>query len=120
MESPLIQNGQLTLDTHGQLTSAPDIQTQMNVTVGAYNCIYDANLNSFLVTYLADIPQGGFSSTTITNIVVAAYTSTMIAQKLISNLQVSVRQDTISYVTINIKAIDAEGNPLSLSWTNLQ
>ena len=118
--SPLIQNGDLVLTDSGLLQSAPDIQTQMTVTVSAYNCIYNSNVNSNLLPSLTGIPRGGWNSSAIANTVVAAYTPIMLVQRIISDLNVSVSFPSLSYVTIKISAIDSEGNPITLSWTNTQ
>jgi hypothetical protein len=117
-QSPLIKNGDLVLTDRGLLQAAPDIQTQMTVTVSAYNCIYNSNLQSDLIPYLSGIPRGGWNLNAINNIVVAAYTLTMIPQQLISNLTVTTIPQTLSFITIKISALDQENNPINLTWTN--
>lgn len=120
MNSPLIQDGALSLTSNGLLQDAPDIKTQMTVTVSAYNCIYNPNLQSDLIPFLTGIPIGGWNRIAIVNIVVAAFTLIMIPQGLINNLQVSVVQLTLNTILIKISALDLEGNNVSLNWTNSQ
>lgn len=117
--SPLISNMQLSLDAKGDLTFAPDIQTQMPVTLTAYHCIYDYTIDSGLLPYLRSIPSGGFNVDTITTIVTAAY-QTLISQGVITDLQIAVIPVSTSYVTINITAQDASGNTVTLNWDNTQ
>ncbi len=115
--SPLISNGQLSLTNTGDLVTAPDIQTQMTVTLTAYNCIYDYTIKSALITYLRTIPVGGFNANTIKNIITSAY-QTLIQQSIITNLQIAVIPITSQYITINITADDAQGMPIVLTWDN--
>lgn len=115
--SPLIANGVLSLSPTGDLMSAPDIQTQMTVAIGAYHCIYDNTVDSLLIPYLSSIPIGGFKNNTITNIVVNAY-KPMITANLITNLQVAILAQVLSNLTIKVSAIDNQGNSAVLSWSN--
>jgi hypothetical protein len=119
-QSPLIQNGELVLTDQGLLQAAPDIQTQMNISVSAYDCIYNSKLQSDLIPYLSGIPRGGWNLNAINNIVVAAYALTMIPQKLISNLTVTTIPQTLNFITIKISALDRENNPIQLTWNNAQ
>jgi len=118
-QSPLIANGSLSLNTSGDLMMSPDIQTQMPVSLAAYNCIYDYTINSQLIPYLSSIPVGGFTPNTIKNIITNSYKS-LIKQGIITNLQISVVFITQSVVNININAADAIGNPITLTWDNTQ
>lgn len=118
MDSPLIKDGALSLTPQGLLQDAPDIVTQMTVTLSAYQCMYNALINSGLIEYLKGIPKGGFSTTAVTNIVTAAYTPILIAQNIISNFTVAVRSLTINTIFIKINAVDQFGNPITLNWTN--
>lgn len=116
-QSPLIKDGDLVLDDAGQLESAPDIVTQCTVSVGAYHCMYDSAINSGLIPFLEGIPIGGRNNQAIVNIVKAAF-QPLISQNLLSNLTIGVVVQTLSYITIKIKAIDPQQNPVSLSWSN--
>ncbi len=118
MNSPLIKNGALSLTPEGLLQDAPDIETQMTVTVGAYQCMYSNLVNSQLIPYLTSIPVGGFSTNATINIVKSAYQLIMIATGLISGLTISVVPLTVSTILIKINAIDKKGSPISLNWTN--
>lgn len=118
MNSPLIKNGALSLTPQGLLQGAPDIETQMPVTISAYKCMYSSNVDSQLIPYFSGIPLGGFSTDAITNIVSAAYQPIMIADGLISDLTISAAPLTINTVLIKVNAIDKEGSPISLNWTN--
>ncbi len=115
--SPLIANGILSLSSTGDLLSAPDIETQMTVAIGAYHCIYDSTVDSLLIPYLESIPVGGFKNSTITNIVVNAY-KPMIIANLITNLQISILAQVLSNITIKVSATDNQGNSTVLSWSN--
>lgn len=115
--SPLISDGSLSLSTTGDLTPALDIVTQMAVGIAAYNCIYDSTVNSALIPYLNNKLLGTTNRSTLTNIVVSAYQS-MITAKIISNLKVSIRSQTISTVNINVSAVDDQGNQISINWIN--
>lgn len=117
-ESPLIINGDLVLTDTGLLDGALDIETQMTVTVSAYDCIYDSNLNSPLIPLLQQIPNAASSINLISNAVVSAYTPIMITNQLISSLQVAVQPLAVGYVSIKISAVDTENNQLNLKWTN--
>lgn len=114
--SPLIQDGDLVL-SDGKLQDAPDIQTQMTVTVAAYNCIYDEDLNSQLIPYLNSIPSGGINNNTISNIIKSAYSS-LILNKTLNKLGVAVIAQASNYLEIKIAATDSGGNPVTLSWGN--
>jgi hypothetical protein len=120
LNSPLIKDGALSLDSRGLLVSGPDIQTQMPVTLVAYRCMYDDKVNSGLIPYLDSIPIDGFSTNQISYIVSSAYAPIMISQQLISDLTIGVKPFTIdaSTVYIKIKATDKEGSPITLNWIN--
>lgn len=117
-QSPLIKNGAFALTANGDLQLAPDIETQMAVSVGAYHCLYGDNLNSLLIPYLEEIPRGGLTRSTITNIVVSAY-KPLITQKIITGLTVAVKTFGVSNVEIKVNAVDGGGNKTAFSWTNL-
>lgn len=117
-QSPLIENGDLVLLPTGQLQYSADIVTEMTVSVAAYNCIYNSQVNSQLIPYLSGFPIGGRNINAITNIVAASF-QRLINAKLISNLQISVIPVSTSYVTINISATDIENNPITLNWSNV-
>ncbi len=114
--SPLIANGQLNLTNSGDLVNAPDIQTQMTVTLSAYHCIYNTLINSGLLPYLKGIPTGGINTVAIKNIVTSAY-QILIQQNIITNLSISIVPVSQSYLTINISA-ESMGSPVTLSWDN--
>lgn len=115
--SPLIENGRLSLSSDNNLVMGPDIKTQMPVTLTAYHCIYDYTIDSKLIPYLNSIPNNGFNINTITNIVTTAYQS-VISKGIITDLQIAVIPITTNYVTINITAQDANGEPVVLKWNN--
>ncbi len=118
MYSPLIKDGALSINEQGLLIDAPDIQTQMTVSVSAYNCMYDSNVESQLIPYLTSIPVRGWSSIAISNIVSTAYKLIMIRQNLISGLKIASKFLTLNTIQIKISAIDQEGTPVSLNWVN--
>ena len=115
--SPFIKDGALSLTSTGDLISALDIATQMTVAISGYDCIYDSDLNSQLIPYLTTIPVGGLNRNAITNIVVQAY-NPMVVQGIISNLGISIPAQTLSTINIQVNATDAQGNEISLNWTN--
>jgi hypothetical protein len=115
--SPLIKNGALSLTANGDLQDDLDIVTQMTVTVGAYNCIYDPNVDSGVIPYLFSIPVGGFRQNTLTYIITSAFQS-FITNNVISDLTIAILAQVLSEVSIRITAVDLEGNQISLTWTN--
>jgi len=117
--SPIIQNGQLMMTGNGNLLFAPDIQTQMPVTITAYNCIYNYVIASGLIPYFQSIPKGGFTSVEIVSIITRAL-QILITDNVITDLKVSVQFVTQNVVAIKISAIDAVGTPVSLTWDNSQ
>lgn len=118
MYSPLIKDGALSIDEQGLLIDAPDIQTQMTVTVSAYNCMYDSNVESQLIPYLTSIPVNGWSSTAIINIISSAYKLIMIPLGLIYGLKIATSPLTPNTIQIKINATDKEGASVSLNWIN--
>ena len=117
--SPLIANGELALNSSGDLVFAPDIQTQMAVSLTAYNCIYDYSINSLLITYLFSIPPGGIQQNTIKNIIVSAY-QILITANIITDLAIAIIPVTQDYITIKIRSVDTNGQNVSLTWDNAQ
>lgn len=116
-QSPLIQNGDLVRNVNGQITLAPDIQTQCTVTVSAYDCMYNPDIDSGLIPYLNSIPVGGRNTATLSNIVSQAF-QILISENLLSNLIISAMIIALNYVTIKIQAVDQQQNPVNLSWSN--
>lgn len=115
--SPLIVNGDLQLAVSGDLQSAPDIETQMPVTLTAYNCIYNPEINSQVEPYLTGIPKNGFARNTLTNLIVSAY-QLLITPGIIRDLAVAIGTPIQNYVNIKIAAIDNAGNEVKFSWIN--
>lgn len=116
--SPLIENGTLTLTKNGDLVIAPDIKTQMYVSITGYNCIFDDTLESSLIPYINNIPVGGRQQNSFVSIIKNALTPVMIGQGLINNVQIFVYFPTYNSVKINIDANDSDNNPITLNWTN--
>ncbi len=117
--SPLIKDRQLSLTSTGDLMMAPDIQTQMIVSLCAYHCIYDYDINSALIPYLQKIPVGGINTNDIQTIVTSAYQS-LIQQQIITNLGIAPILVTNNIISINITANDSIGQPIVLKWDNTQ
>lgn len=115
--SPLIVDGDLQLNSAGDLQVDEDIVTQMTVTVGAYNCIYNTSINSKVVPYVNGIPKNGFNRVTLTNYVANAH-KILIIPKLISDLKIAISGPVQNYVKINISAVDIQGNQVKFSWMN--
>lgn len=116
--SPLIKDGVLALSNSGDLIMAPDIETQATITLSAYNCIYDNNLNSRLIPYLNSIPKNGINTNNITNIITSAYQPTLLKNNVISDLKISVVPVGVSYINIKINMIDYNNNQVLLNWDN--
>lgn len=115
--SPLIVNGDLQLTSSGDLQASPDIQTQMPVTLTAYNCIYNPEINSQVEQYVTGIPKNGFARNTLTNLIVSAY-QLLTTPGIINNLDIAIGNPIQNYLTIKIKAVDNEGNEVKFSWIN--
>lgn len=115
--SPLIVDGDLQLSPSGDLQVAPDIETQMPVTLTAYNCIYNTEINSQVIPYLDGIPANGFRRNTLTNLIAEAY-QLLIVPRIITNLQIAVGDPIQNYVKINIFAVDNEGTEVKFGWIN--
>jgi len=120
-QSPLIQDGDLVLGADGQIVMDVDIKTQATVTVGAYNCMYNLNINSGLIPYIEGIPVNGRSNGAVINLVVAAF-QVLLSADLLSQLTVSVVTAVtvaqVNYITLKIQAVDQNQNQFSLSWSN--
>lgn len=115
--SPLIKDGALSLTENGDLVSDLDIITQMATALAAYHCIFNDYMNSQLIPYLDNKAISFTNRPAISNVCVNAY-QYLITQKIISNLTVSVKPQTISTIKIDISAIDTQGNNIELNWTN--
>lgn len=116
--SPKIQNGGLVLNEKtGQLVFAPSIETQCTITVAAYDCMYNTDVNSGLIPYIKEIPIGGRNNTKIVNIIKSAF-QILISQGILSQLTIAVVAQIQNYINIKIQATDIENNSINLTWSN--
>lgn len=116
--SPKIQNGSLVLNEKtGQLVMTSAIETQCNITVSAYDCIYNTEVNSGLIPYIKEIPIGGRNNTKIVNIIKAAF-QILISQGILSQLTIAVVAQVKNYINVKITATDIENNSINLTWSN--
>lgn len=118
-QSPLIKNQRLAINSaNGDLVFAPDIQTQMAVTLTAYNCIYNARINSKIIPYLFKLQGGAINVNSLTQAVKNAY-QILISSNYITNLQIAIQFVTQNNVIINIKAADINNQFITLTWDNV-
>lgn len=118
-QSPLIKNQRLSINPdNGDLVFAPDITTQMAVTLTAYDCIYNSNINSKIIPYLFQLQGGSINSNSLTQIVKNAY-QILISTNYITNLQIAIQFVTQNNVIINIKVTDINNQFITLTWDNV-
>ena len=115
--SPLITKRTLTLNNNGDLVDGLDIETQENVAISGYDCIYDSNLASALIPYFDNIGNDPISSNMIIKIINTANTY-LIQKDIVKDLVVAVPQLTLSDAYITISVTDNYGNTIPLNWIN--
>lgn len=120
--SPVIKNGDYSIDESGELVVAADIITQMTVTLTAYDCIYNPSVNSRLIPYIrGTLPGSAYqpnNQNAITSIVVSAYQA-LIQDKTIASLSVAITAQVLNEVNLKVTAQELNGADVSLSWSSV-
>lgn len=116
-QSPLIANGQLQLNTNGDLLSGDDILTQMETTLTSYNCIYNPAQNSQLYPYINSPENNTLMQDVLTSIIKSAY-QILFQSGDITGLQIFIAATVLNYATIKINALDNNEQPITFSWSN--
>ncbi len=106
----------------GDLELCPQIITQMNVCISAYNCPYEYNkYTSQLYTYLADPGSinatGAVTTNTTTNVVKDAL-SGLLRSGDISDLSINVTLVGTDYINIKTTSTSQSSSQITTNWTN--
>lgn len=115
--SPELIKGNLEID-RGDLKMNIDIVSQTQISLTGYDSISNPEINSGVIPYIQGLNNNTVERTKLTTLSKNSM-NTLIKNRLISNLTISVSNPVYNYVQINVNCTDLEGNLQQIKWSNI-
>ena len=120
--SPVIENGDLVLTADGNLKTAPDIVTQLPVTLSMYGAMYNAIGNSELIPYIKqtkpmNITKNEFAFV-VKNALQPLVYENIVASFVVKQPTINITAQGIETIKMDINVLDSQNNERVFSWSN--
>lgn len=121
--SPVIENGDLVLTADGNLKTAPDIVTQLPVTLSMYGAMYNAIGNSELIPYIKQTKPMNITKNELAFVVKNALQplvyENIVASFVVKQPTINITAQGIETIKMDINVLDSQNNERIFSWANI-